>query len=163
MAHPIHGLYRCADLRASLGARIGLFLGDSCQLDLPNPAARDRFAQNARLTRRKGDRIGDGDRRKFGEPWHAAHYYRFEQLILGHSYRHGDLPGQPSGPLIPMDWDAVQNTVPNPRLAQFRRAGSLAVPKLEQFNAAYGGMLAAICTSEQSGHHSRSNGQVGSG
>jgi hypothetical protein len=36
-----------------------------------------------------------------------SHYYRFQQLQLGRYYQEGDTPGNPTGPELEVDWDAV--------------------------------------------------------
>ena len=90
------------------------------------------------------DAIGDGDASKFGEPWHAAHYYRFQQIVLGRVYQRGDAPGAPTGPLLTVDWDGVADLRPNPHVAEFRLIKSLAVPKMEAFNQCYKAMLTGI-------------------
>jgi hypothetical protein len=48
-----------------------------------------------------------------------AHYYRFEQLVLGRYYRDGDQPGRPSGPPLHVDWDASFPIKTDARLADY--------------------------------------------
>lgn len=45
--------------------------------------------------------------RMYDDEGEIAHYYRFQQLVLGRYYEHGDTPGQPSGVELSVDWDAV--------------------------------------------------------
>jgi hypothetical protein len=90
------------------------------------------------------DQVGDGDAAIPGGKWEPAHYFRFQQLILGRAYRQGDDPENPSGPMLMVDWNAASNIRPNARLADFRRVNSIAVPKMEAFNRAYHEMLAGI-------------------
>lgn len=85
------------------------------------------------------DEIGGGE-----TPWRPAHFYRFQQLVLGRAYQRGDKPGQPTGPMISVDWSGAANMRPNPRVAEFRRVNSLAVQKMEAFNATYRAMLAGL-------------------
>jgi Ferritin-like len=48
-----------------------------------------------------------------------AHYYRFEQLILGRYYRDGDQPGKPTGPPLHVDWDASFPVKTDARLTDY--------------------------------------------
>lgn len=48
-----------------------------------------------------------------------AHYYRFQQLMLGRYYQHGDEPGNPSGGPVDVDWDAVYPIKTNARMSDF--------------------------------------------
>jgi hypothetical protein len=48
-----------------------------------------------------------------------AHYYRFEQLVLGRYYRDGDQPGQPTGPALHVDWDASFPIKTDARMADY--------------------------------------------
>jgi hypothetical protein len=51
---------------------------------------------------------GEGARRSIeNQEGEVAHYYRFEQLLLGRFYVAGDKPGVPSGEALVVDWDAV--------------------------------------------------------
>lgn len=85
------------------------------------------------------EKVGAGE-----TPWRPAHFYRFQQLLLGRAYRPGDAPEAPSGPMIPVNWDGAAPMRPNPTLEKFRAVRSLAVPKMEAFNAAYRGMLKGL-------------------
>ncbi len=87
---------------------------------------------------------GDGDHAQDQQPWEAAHYYRFEQLWRGRGYLRTDVKDHPSGPFIPTEWGAVANLRPNPRVADYRRVNSPALPKLLQFNRAYTRVLAGV-------------------
>ena len=42
-----------------------------------------------------------------------AHYYRFEQLLLGRDYNVGDRPGVPERAPLTVDWDAVYSVKAN--------------------------------------------------
>jgi hypothetical protein len=56
-----------------------------------------------------------------GEYEELGHYFRFMQIKKGHYYAPGDHPNQdPSGPPLKVDWDAVYNMKPNPKLKDFR-------------------------------------------
>jgi Ferritin-like len=64
----------------------------------------------------QGEGLGGGIYDVKGE---LAHYYRFEQLQLGHYYLKGDQPGKPSGPAFDIDWTAVYPSLKNARLADY--------------------------------------------
>ena len=87
---------------------------------------------------------GDGSRSQDGQPWQAAHFYRFEELWLGRAYQPEDPHGQPGGPLIPLDWSAVHPLRPNSRIADYRRVNSPALPRLLAFNQAYANVLSGV-------------------
>lgn len=71
-----------------------------------------------------------------------AHYYRFEQLKLGRYYQPGDRAGDPSGPPLNVDWDAVYPIETNPRIKDYDD------PELYQaavsFNQSYAQFLATL-------------------
>jgi hypothetical protein len=79
----------------------------------------------------------------FDEDGEIAHFYRFQQLLLGRYYAPGDAPGQPTGGPVPVDWSAVYPIRPNPRLADYP-AGSDLRRAAEGFNAAYADYLALL-------------------
>lgn len=53
----------------------------------------------------------------FDEDDEIAHYYRFQQLVLGRYYREGDTHGSPAGGDAPVDWNAVYPLTTNARVA----------------------------------------------
>lgn len=65
-----------------------------------------------------------------------AHYYRFEQLLLGRYYRPGDEPGSPSGGSVDVDWDAIYPVRKNARLADYPEGSDLR-RGAEDFNRRY--------------------------
>ena len=69
-----------------------------------------------------------------------AHYYRFEQLVLGRYYQDGDLPGQPSGPELTVDWDAAFPSKTDAAMADYPRDSEL-FAAAEQFNRSYADFL----------------------
>ncbi|MFF4172366.1 ferritin-like protein [Streptomyces sp. NPDC001744] len=72
-----------------------------------------------------------------------AHYYRFQQLNKGRYYQKGDSPGEPSGPDLNVDWDAVYPVKPDIKLADL--AGDPQVlAAAEEFNQFYASFLATI-------------------
>ena len=68
-----------------------------------------------------------------------AHYYRFEQLVLGRYYQDGDLPGQPSGPELTVDWDAAFPSKTDAAMADYPRDSEL-LAAAEQFNRVVRGL-----------------------
>lgn len=52
--------------------------------------------------------------------YELAHYYRFQEIALGRRFQAGDSPRSgPTGPLLPVDWDAARNMVANPQSGWF--------------------------------------------
>jgi CDGSH-type Zn-finger protein len=86
--------------------------------------------------------IWDGDRDMFHpERAEVAHYFRFNELLVGRRYRQGDTPGSgPTGEPLAVDWDAVHAMRPNPRSADYPE-GSEARTRLDEFNRACSGIL----------------------
>jgi hypothetical protein len=78
---------------------------------------------------------------KFDEEDDLAHYYRFDELRKRRRYRVRDEPGDPRGPAIELDMDAVYPMRPNLRVAELR--GELRAAA-EAFNAVYGRLLGQI-------------------
>jgi hypothetical protein len=72
-----------------------------------------------------------------------AHYYRFQQLVLGRYYRPGDVPGSPGGLPVEVDWEAVYPIKTNARVADYP-TGSELRRAAEAFNAEYAGFLALL-------------------
>lgn len=79
----------------------------------------------------------------FDEDGEIAHYYRFQQLLLGRYYAPGDKPDHPSGGTVPVDWDAVYPVKPNPRVADYPPGSDLR-RAAEGFNTAYGAYLGLL-------------------
>jgi hypothetical protein len=79
----------------------------------------------------------------FDEEGEIAHYYRFHQLVAGRYYVPGDLPHQPSGGPVAVDWDAVYPIVANARLADFP-AGAPVTAMAEGFNRDYARFLGLL-------------------
>jgi hypothetical protein len=69
-----------------------------------------------------------------------AHYYRFEQLLLGRYYLAGDKPGQPTGPSLSVDWDASYPIKQDAHLADYP-VGSELSDAAVAFNRAYANFL----------------------
>jgi hypothetical protein len=72
-----------------------------------------------------------------------AHYYRFQQLVLGSYYRQGDFPGNPSGLPLEVDWDAVYPIKENARVADYPEGSDLRAGAVA-FNAYYADFLALL-------------------
>ncbi|WP_328659678.1 ferritin-like domain-containing protein [Streptomyces sp. NBC_00334] len=72
-----------------------------------------------------------------------AHYYRFQQLEMERYYQKGDHPGEPSGPDLNVDWDAVYPVKPDIKLADL-----VADPEIlaaaDEFNQFYATFLTSI-------------------
>lgn len=86
------------------------------------------------------DSIWNGDDVNFHQPEQVAHYYRFQQIVLGRTYQAGDQPNAPTGPTFPVDWSQVYNIKTNTKLADLPQ-GSPAYEALEEFNFAYSKLL----------------------
>lgn len=76
----------------------------------------------------------------FDEDGEIAHYYRFQQLVLGRYYREGDTHGSPSGGDVPVDWNAVYPIATNARVADLAE-GSDVRAAADNFNWIYGEFL----------------------
>ena len=79
----------------------------------------------------------------FDEDGEISHYYRFQQLVLGRYYREGDLPDQPSGGEVPVDWEQVWPIRTDARLSDYA-SGSGLQRAAAQFNGDYGGFLSLL-------------------
>lgn len=86
--------------------------------------------------------VWDGDRDMFHpEREEVAHYFRFNELLLGRRYRRGDTPQSgPTGEEVAVDWAAVRDMRPNPRSADFPD-GSEVRREVDEFNHLYSGVL----------------------
>ena len=61
-----------------------------------------------------------------------AHYYRFQQLLLGRYYQDGrPARTQPTGPPLDVDWDAVYPVKTNARLADYPEGSELRAAALD--------------------------------
>lgn len=67
----------------------------------------------------------------------VAHYFRFQELLLGRRYATGDTPASgPSGEPIEVDWTAVHPMPVDPRVAD-TAPGTEARAAMEAFNSSY--------------------------
>ena len=72
----------------------------------------------------------------FDEDGEIAHYFRFQQLVLGRFYREGDQPDHPMGGPVEVDWASVYPIKSNAKITDFP-AGSDVREAAEAFNAGY--------------------------
>lgn len=85
--------------------------------------------------------IFDSKRNLFREPRELAHYFRFTELLAGRYYGPHDTPATgPTGPLLPVDWDAAYDMAPNPKAEDYAPGSDLSVRAVE-FNQTYTGLL----------------------
>lgn len=70
--------------------------------------------------------IEDTDHVMFGEEIEYAHYFRYNEVRQGRRYKPGDSPHlPPTGAPVAVDWNAVLNMRPNPKLADYPVGSSL--------------------------------------
>ena len=90
------------------------------------------------------DSVFDADRSICGEGREPAHYYRFQQLLKGRSYRTGDTPKSgPTGARLAVDFDAAHPIRPNARASDYPK-GSEIREALEAFGHGYRQLLVAL-------------------
>lgn len=89
------------------------------------------------------DSIWNGDAVNFKQQAQVAHYYRFQQILLGRTYTAGDKPNAPTGATISVDWSQVYNIKPNTKMADLP-VDSAAYEALLQFNTAYSNLLNSL-------------------
>jgi hypothetical protein len=100
----------------------------------------DSAVEALRLIGEQGEGLGGGIYDNEGE---LAHYYRFEQLLDGRYYQEGDTAGNPTGPPLDVDWNAVYPVKTNARLEDYREAPELHAAALE-FNRQYADFLSLL-------------------
>ncbi len=86
--------------------------------------------------------IWDGDSNMFHpDRAEVAHFFRFTEILKGRSYKEGDTAQSgPTGKKIDVDWDAVYNMRPNPRLADYPEESEV-WRKMDEFNRTYSSIL----------------------
>jgi len=86
--------------------------------------------------------IFDGDKDMFHpERDEIAHYFRFEQLLLGRAFQRGDTPSSgPTGAPVSVDWSAVHPMPVNPKSADYP-PGTKTRDAIDCFNGAYCNLL----------------------
>jgi CDGSH-type Zn-finger protein len=89
--------------------------------------------------------VWDGDRDMFHpDAEEVAHYFRYQQILLGRNYRRGDTPQSgPTGPPFEIDWTAVHPMRENPRSADYP-PDSPVQARMRAFNQLYSDMLRAL-------------------
>ncbi|MCD4526642.1 ferritin-like protein [Nocardioides sp. cx-173] len=100
----------------------------------------DSAAEAMRTISEQGEGLGGAI---FDEEGELAHYYRFEQLLLGRYYQPGDTGGSPTGPELAIDWDAVYPVKADAQLADYAEPGELRDAVLA-YSTAYGEFLACL-------------------
>jgi len=84
----------------------------------------------------KTDKVYDAE----GE---MAHYYRFQQLRCGKYYEPDDIPDNPTGPPLTIDWKAVYPVKTNVSIDDYPEGSELRTAGLD-FNTAYADFLALL-------------------
>ena len=83
------------------------------------------------------------DDENFGEK-ELAHYFRFMEIHLGRVYRPSDTPnGGPTGPELPVDWEAVYPMAPDPKSADYRKQKDV-YELMQGFNRSYTELLLTL-------------------
>ena len=93
-----------------------------------------------RVVSEQGEGLGGGI---FDDEGELAHYYRFQQLLLGRYYQPGDQADSPTGPPLAVDWDAVYPVMADADLRHYTEPGELQ-DAVTAFSAAYGDFLARL-------------------
>jgi hypothetical protein len=99
------------------------------------------------LIAEQGEGLGGGIYDSEGE---LAHFYRFQQLQIGRYYQKGDQPGNPTGPPLDIDWDAVYPVLNNAKLENYPPDSEL-YAAARKFNEEYAGFLGFL-THAYTGH-----------
>ncbi|MFT3765426.1 MAG: ferritin-like protein [Minicystis sp.] len=89
-----------------------------------------------------GPSIWDGSHEP-GTPLELAHFYAYDEILQGRSYRPGDQPLHPTGPVLPVEWEAAYPMRPNPKRQQYEHAPEI-FAKLDAFDKIYFRLLHAI-------------------
>lgn len=88
--------------------------------------------------------ISDGDKQIFGGSEEYAHYFRFNEIYRGRYYKPDDTPQTgPRGTTLPVDWEAVYNMRPNPKLAYYPKGSEVWVKSI-QFCRTYRTLLKVL-------------------
>ncbi len=87
------------------------------------------------------DTINDSDEKIFGQGLEYAHYFRFNELYEERLYTEKDTPKSgPTGPALPVDWDAVYSMKMNPKIEDYKGQPEL-LEKARAFNQTYTALL----------------------
>ena len=88
--------------------------------------------------------IIDSDSILFGEQVEYAHYFRFNEIMCERRYQPCDpAKSPPTGAPVAVEWDAVHNMQPNPKMADYPPDSELYARTLE-FNRTYMALLQSI-------------------
>lgn len=89
--------------------------------------------------------VWDGDRDMFHpELEEVAHYFRYQEVLLGRFYQRGDTPSSgPTGKAFHVEWDAVYPMRDNPRSSDYA-PGTPVRQKMDAFNQVYSDMLRTL-------------------
>lgn len=89
--------------------------------------------------------VWDGFRDMFHPDLDAvAHYFRFNEIVAGRTYRRGDTPQSgPTGAPFAVDWEAVHPMIDNPRIENFPSDSEVG-RAMQAFNAAYSELLRGL-------------------
>jgi hypothetical protein len=105
----------------------------------------DSACTAANLIIHQGEGLGGGI---YNDGDELAHYYRFEQLLLGKFYLKGDSPEAPTGPALTVDWDKTYRFSDDPKLSQYPKDSEVYAAAVE-FNQRYGEFLALLTQAYQ--------------
>jgi len=126
----------CGDPARQVGPEY-YYSGGGAILEVTDAAS---AAAAMRVISEQGEGLGGGI---FDDEGELAHYYRFQQLLLGRYYRPGDQAGSPTGPPLEVDWDAVYPVLADADLQHYAEPGELQ-DAVTAFSAAYGDFLARL-------------------
>jgi hypothetical protein len=88
--------------------------------------------------------IEDPDHEMFGENIEYAHYFKFNEVLVGRRYQKNDDPnGPPTGRKVEVNWEAVLNVQDNPKMADYKK-GSPMYERMRDFNRTYMSLLQNI-------------------
>lgn len=94
----------------------------------------------ARLIIEQGEGLGGAI---YNHERELAHFYRFQQLLLGKFYLKGDQPNNPTGPELSVEWDAAYCFPPSPKLADYPPGSDVHTAAIA-FNEEYAEFLAKL-------------------
>jgi hypothetical protein len=89
--------------------------------------------------------IVDGIPGNFKDQVELAHYFRFKEIAKGRRYKKDDTTqGDPTGEPIDVDWGAVHNMTPNPKIEKDYHDYPEIAEKAREFNRTYAQLLKNI-------------------
>jgi len=139
----LHGLHEklgaalfCGDPARQVGPEY-YYSGGGTIVEVTDAAS---AAAAMRLISEQGEGLGGGI---FDEEGELAHYFQFQQLLVGRYYQPGDQAGSPTGPTLDVDWDAVYPIIDDADFSFYTEPGELHDAVLA-FSAAYGDFLGRL-------------------